>query len=78
MARGWESKSVEQQQDDAQARATGRQPMTAEEIANENKRLALQLSRQRVLRELESATNQRRLQMLEAALHDLEAKLTGI
>ena len=78
MARGWESKSVEQQQEMATAEAEQTKPrLTAAEIAAEQKRGALQLSRQRVVQQLEVATNARHREMLAAALAELDAQLRG-
>jgi hypothetical protein len=78
MARGWESKSVEQQQE-AAASDAGRTKsrMTPEEIAAKQKQAALQLSRQHILQQLQVACNPRHRQMLEAALGDLDAQLRG-
>ena len=78
MARGWESKSVEQQQEEAGAKKEpARAPRTAEEIAIENQVRGLRLSRERVSQQLALATNPRHRQMLEAALADLDKQLNG-
>lgn len=77
MARGWESKSVEQQQEEATSQAsTHKQPLTPEQILTVQKRQGLELSRKRILQQLETASNSRHRQMLEAALKDLESQLT--
>jgi len=76
MARGWESKSVEQQQELATSEAEQREPqLSPAQISAEQRRQALQLSRQRILQQLEVASNPRHRQMLEAALVDLDAQL---
>jgi hypothetical protein len=75
MARGWESKSVEQQQEEAATAKPRGAPLTPEQTAREKKRQGLLLSRQRVLQQLEAASNPRHRQMLEAALADLDAQL---
>ena len=76
MARGWESKSIEQRQEMAASDATQRKTaMTPEQIAEQKRREGLQLSRQQVLQQLQVACNPRRRQMLEAALADLDAKI---
>jgi len=76
MARGWESKSVQQQQELATSDAGRAKPrMTAEEIDAERRRESLQLSQRRVLQQLEVASNPRHREMLEAALADLDAQL---
>jgi hypothetical protein len=76
MARGWESKSVEQQQEEATSSVQSRgKPLTPEQIAEQNKRRGLELSRQRVLHQLEVASSPRHRSMLEAALAELDSQL---
>jgi delta 1-pyrroline-5-carboxylate dehydrogenase len=77
MARGWESKSVEQQQDEAASKKEHREVLTPEQIAERQRRQGLELSRQRILQQLQAACNPRHRQMLEAALAELEAQLGG-
>ena len=78
MARGWESKSVEQQQEERAAeRGQKSDRRTPEQIAQQQRRTALELSRKRILQQLEMAVNPRHREMLEAALADLEEKLKG-
>ena len=78
MARGWESKSVEEQQSEARAAApAGRRLRTPEEVASEEKRYALKLSRSRVVQQLESTQNPSYRRMLEAALADLDRQLSS-
>ncbi|MGA2377502.1 MAG: hypothetical protein ABSF72_18465 [Candidatus Sulfotelmatobacter sp.] len=76
MARGWESKSVEAQQDEAAARSTSEKPRLTREAADrfrerENLRLALR----RVLQQLEQSRNPHHRSMLEHARADLESKM---
>jgi hypothetical protein len=78
MARGWESKSVEQQQDEAQAQQQGGNGHRPERAEQTRALQGLQLSRTRVLKQLESATNPRHREMLQAAVADLEAKISQI
>jgi hypothetical protein len=80
MSRGWESKSVEFQMEEAEARrnATRVTPPSAEQVRLESERKSLELSRTRVLKDLETATHPRRRAQLEAALHHLEAKLAEL
>ena len=78
MARGWESKSVEQQQEEAVTEKTGHKILTPEQVAKENRRRGLLLSRQRVVQQLEAASNPRHRQMLEAALDELERQLKDL
>jgi hypothetical protein len=75
MARGWESKSVEEQQVAASTQVESKQWLTPEQAATKQARDALELSRKRVLQELESAGNARHRHMLESALADLDSKL---
>jgi hypothetical protein len=76
MARGWESKSVEQQQDEAISdRGQRKVQLSAEQIAEERRREALALSRKRILQQLEVATNPRHREMLQAALAELDGRI---
>jgi hypothetical protein len=76
MARGWESKSVEQQQEEATSSTQQRrQQLTPEQIAEQQKRNGLELSRQRILQQLEVASNPQHRSMLESALAELNAQL---
>jgi hypothetical protein len=76
MARGWESKSVEQQQEEfASNKRNGNLPLTPQQIVAEHERRSLELSRQHILQQLQVACNPRHRQMLEAALAELDRKL---
>jgi hypothetical protein len=80
MSRGWESKSVESQMADATSRreAARRIPLTAEQIRLQHERESLELSRTRVLNDLDAATHPRRREQLLAALQHLEKKMTAL
>ena len=79
MARGWESKSVEQQIQSARERSTGRRPRpTPEQIELERKRDSLLLQRTRVVRQLENCADPRYRQTLESGLAFLEAQLAEL
>jgi hypothetical protein len=80
MSRGWESKDVESQMEEAAARrAAARQtPPSAEQVRLQSERQSLELSRTRVLKDLEASTNPRRREQLEAALLHLERKLAEL
>jgi|SRR6476661_1585743 hypothetical protein len=81
MARGWESKSVESQIESAaefRKAAAASAQVTAEQITRERERETLQLSRTRVLHDLQMATNVRYREQLEAALRHLETKLAAL
>jgi uncharacterized protein YjcR len=76
MARGWESKSVEEQQSESMADTSGsRQKLTPEQIAAKRHRAELQLARKHILDRLQTIQNAIHRKMLEDALADLEARL---
>ncbi|MFZ0801051.1 MAG: hypothetical protein WAN70_02705 [Terriglobales bacterium] len=76
MARGWESKSVEEQQAQATSSLTKPGPRpTPDQLARQRQRQGLLLSRTRVTQQLKAAQNPQHRQMLEAALADLDAQL---
>ena len=75
MARGWESKSVEEQQAAASTQVESKQRLTPQQAAQKQERDAVLLSRKRVLQQLESVQNARHRQMLESALADLNSRL---
>lgn len=78
MARGWESKSVEQQQEEAKSSTETRgKQLTPEQIVERQRRRGLELSHQRILQQLERATNPQHREMLESALAHLESQLKG-
>jgi hypothetical protein len=78
MARGWESKSVEEQQSQAASEPkTGPRP-TPDQLARQHQRQGLLLSRSRVLQQLETAQNAHHRQMLEGALADLDAQIARL
>jgi hypothetical protein len=78
MARGWESKSVEEQQAAAQTKVESKQRLTSEQSARKQAQEALELSRRRVLQRLQSVHHPRHRQMLESALSELSARLTRL
>jgi len=76
MARGWESKSVEEQQAEAAAgKPAPKAPLTPEQATLIRKVEGLRLSRQRVLQQLESASDPQLRQMLEQALAELDRQI---
>jgi hypothetical protein len=79
MARGWESKSVEEQQAEAKATPSIRnRPVTPEDAEKSRKKQGLTLSRQRVLQQLQLAQKPAHREMLEKALADLDAQLSQL
>lgn len=79
MARGWESKSVEAQQDEAAATSTSEKPHLTQEEANRlRERETLRLALQSVVEQLARSLEPRRRAMLEQALGDLQVKLQAL
>ena len=82
MARGWESKSVEEQVEQrssnkpAPKAKTGQDAVDAATATRSLRRQALELQRDRVLDERTSSPIRRKA--LEAALADIEAKLSAL
>lgn len=78
MARGWESKSVEQQIDDAGTESKGASSryLSPEEAAVQKRREGLQLQRSHVLQEIASARNPRYRELLKEKLRHIEEQLS--
>ncbi|HTI39562.1 MAG TPA: hypothetical protein VL484_18515 [Vicinamibacterales bacterium] len=75
MARGWESKNIESQQEDA-GRARNRPPaLTPEERAKRARRHSLELARARAAADLERATAPAHRSMLEQAIKTLDQQI---
>jgi hypothetical protein len=78
MARGWESKSVEEQQSAASTQVESKQRLTPQQAAQKQERDAIGLSRQRVLQQLQEVQNPRHREMLEIALSELNQRLVRL
>lgn len=80
MARGWESKSVEDQIGAAEAAKSERaqRHISAPERERETRRQSLLLSRAQVVSRLKVATNTRYRAQLERALIDLDEQLLAV
>jgi hypothetical protein len=78
MARGWESKSVEEQQSAASTQVESKQRLTPQQAAQKQERDAIGLSRQRVLQQLQEVQNPRHREMLEIALSELDQRLVRL
>ena len=76
MARGWESKSVESQQDEG--RVKRREKKSAEDIQRDQRRHTLEMSRRRIVTELASTKSPMRRASLEAALKHLDSELANL
>jgi len=75
MARGWESKSVEAQQDAASTPQQKGPPVTREQAVRNAQRATLMLARTRALADLQMACAPAYRAMLEQALADLDRQL---
>ena len=77
MARGWESKSIEAQIDEAESlrSADPENAIAPERLELIRKKETILLSRIRVVRDLNSAQNPRYKAQLNRALQDLDAQL---
>ncbi len=80
MARGWESKSVEDQIGDAQAEKDARSKpfLSPAEREQQTRKQSLLLSRSQILSRLKLARNARYRAQLEAALAHVESQLQDI
>ena len=80
MARGWESKSVEAQQDAAAVAEQRRPsaPLSADEIRTRTERATLMLARIRALSDLQHACAPAHRAMLEQAITDLDRRLKAL
>jgi len=78
MARGFESKSVEEQHAEAKREPAPNQRLTPEQIEGRRKRDGLLLSRKNVQSQLNSVTNPVRREMLERALAELDRQLAAL
>jgi hypothetical protein len=79
MARGWESKSVEQQIEEARTDSNHSPALTSvlEEVELQQRQKGLLLQRSRVLQEIEAAHNPRYLELLREMLRHLESQLSS-
>jgi len=80
MARGWESKSVEAQQNEARdaARAEKHRPLSEEERAGIQRRRTLELARARTAADFDQAASPAQREMLKRALTALDAELRAL
>jgi hypothetical protein len=78
MARGWESKSIEAQQDAADAPKKTGPALTPEQAARQSQRATLMLARSRTLADLQTACIPAHRAMLEQALADLDRRLAAL
>jgi hypothetical protein len=79
MARGWESKSVEDQLEERlrTKQEAAAVPKSPEDVELQRKRETLLLARSRLLEQLQNARSDAHRQMLGRSLQDIEAKLAA-
>jgi hypothetical protein len=78
VARGFESKSVEAQQEAARERRHVGPPVDREDAARRAERATLTLARTRAARDLEGASAPAHRSMLEQAIADLDRRIAAL
>ena len=80
MARGWESKAVEEQVHDHEEKGDGKKKrqLTPEQQESRRRREVLLLSRSRVQKDLQAAQNPRHRDQLNSALADLDSQIAAL
>jgi hypothetical protein len=78
MARGWESKSIEAQQDDASREQVRKPALTDAQRATAERRATLVLTRARTVADLSRAKAAPHRRMLEQAIATIDEQLTQL
>jgi hypothetical protein len=79
MARGWESKSVEEQQaESGRTTAVAKPPSTPEQAAQKRRRDGIELARKHVLDQLQAAAHPNHRKLLDQALAELDSQLARL
>ena len=78
MARGWESKGVEAQQDEASRAVVQKRALTADERAVAERRATLELTRARAAADLSRAIALPHRRMLEQAIATIDEQLAQL
>jgi hypothetical protein len=80
MARGWESKAVEDQIGaiEAEKESRSRRALTSAELEQRTRREGLMMERARILRDMERGHKRRYLVLLERALAHVDAELARL
>lgn len=78
MARGWESKSIEAQQEEAARGRPARPALTEEQRVREERRRTLALTRARAVDDLTRASSPRYREMLERTIAALDEQLSDL
>ena len=75
MARGWESKSVEAQMEEAESASAAKPRLSPQEVETRQKRETLELTKKKVQADLGRASDERHRQMLTRSLEEIETQL---
>jgi len=75
MARGWESKSVEEQQSEFQKGTSASKPSSPEERRREQQVQTFKMQRARVRDQLKDSQNPRFIELLQRELQHLDAEI---
>jgi hypothetical protein len=78
MARGWESKAVESQQDAAADRTRNGPAVSPEEARRQSQQATLRLARTRAMADLHAASAPAHRAMLQGAIDDLDRRLAAL
>ena len=78
MARGWESKSIEAQQDEAERSRAVRSPLTQQQRELQERLRTLMMSRSRAVADLGRATLPSHRKMLERAIAALDEQISQL
>ena len=78
MARGWESKAIESQQDDAERKPADRSPLTPDERARLQQRAGLQLALAETQAQLGAACRPAHREMLKLRLDAIQDQLKDL
>jgi hypothetical protein len=78
MARGWESKAVEAQQEEKERSQSARRVWSAEEAQRQDRRRTLELTRARILNDLDHANADAHRRMLGQALAAVDDQLAAL
>jgi hypothetical protein len=78
MAKGWESKAIEAQQEAAAASGVRGAPVSKSDAVRQSKRNSLMLARTRALADLQLACAPAHRAMLEQAIAELDRRLAAI
>ena len=75
MARGWESKSVEAQMEEALVSSSGQPRLSPQQIEAKQKRETLILTKKKLHADLERSSSERHKEMLQRAIEEVEKQL---